>query len=71
MENIIENLKKVSIGYYKSKYNIYKINKQDIIDKLHEYYQVTSKFTFDKLDTPNNIYQQREKALSFSYTPMH
>jgi len=60
-ENIIVNQIKISIGYNKSKYNIYKINKQDIIDKLLEYYQVTSKFTFDKLDTPNNIYQQREK----------
>jgi hypothetical protein len=60
-ENVITNQISISIGYNKSKYNIYKINKQDIIDKLHHYYQVTSKFTFDKLDTPGCIYQQREK----------
>ena len=40
---------------------VLKINKQYIVDKLMEYYQVTSKFTFDKLDTPGCIYQQREK----------
>jgi hypothetical protein len=60
-ENIIENQKKVSIGYYKSKYNIYKINKENISDRLNEYYYNTTKFSFEKLDTPNNIYQQREK----------
>jgi len=60
-ENIITNQKKVSIGYNKSKYNIYKINKDTIFDKLNEYYEITSKFSFEKLDTPNNIYQQREK----------
>ena len=60
-ENIIENQKKVSIGYYKSKYNIYKINKDIIFAKLNEYYHNTTKFSFEKLDTPNCIYQQREK----------
>ena len=60
-ENIIVNQKMVSIGYYKSKYNIYKVNKNDINDRLNEYYYNTSKFSFEKLDTPSNIYQQREK----------
>lgn len=60
-ENIIENLTKVSIGYKKSKYNIYKINKDNIFDKLNDYYYNTSKYSFEKLDTPNCIYQQREK----------
>lgn len=60
-ENIIENQTKISIGYKKSKYNIYKINKDTIFDKLNEYYYTTSKFSFEKLDTPSNIYQQREK----------
>jgi hypothetical protein len=60
-ENIIENQTKISIGYKKSKYNIYKINKDIIFDKLNEYYYTTSKFSFEKLDTPNCIYQQREK----------
>lgn len=60
-ENIISNQQKISIGYYKSKYNIYKTNKDDIVNKLNEYYQITSKFCFEELDTPINIYQQREK----------
>jgi hypothetical protein len=60
-ENIIENQTKISIGYYKSKYNIYKVNKDTISDSLNEYYYNTSKFSFEKLDTPNCIYQQREK----------
>jgi hypothetical protein len=60
-ENIILNQKKVSIGYYKSKYNIYKVNRDNIFDRLQEYYNNTTKFSFEKLDTPNNIYQQREK----------
>jgi len=59
-ENIIGNQKKVSIGYYKSKYNIYKVTKDIIIDKLNELYNITSKFNYDTLNTPNCIYQQRE-----------
>ena len=60
-ENTILDQTKVSIGYNKSKYNIYKINKDTIFENLNEYYQTTSKFTFEELDTPINIYQQREK----------
>ena len=60
-ENIIQNQKKVSIGFNKSKYNIYKVTKDSIIDKLHELYNITTKFKFDILDTPINIYQQREQ----------
>jgi hypothetical protein len=60
-ENTISDQTKISIGYNKSKYNIYKIDKDTIFDKLKEYYQTTSKFIFEELDTPINIYQQREK----------
>ena len=60
-ENIIGEQTKVSIGYNKSKYNIYKVNKENIIDKLNELYNNTSKFDFDSLNTPINIYQQREQ----------
>ena len=60
-ENIILNQKKVSIGFNKSKYNIYKTTKDTIIDKLHELYNTTSKFEFDMLNEPINIYQQREQ----------
>jgi hypothetical protein len=59
-ENIIGNQQKISIGYNKSKYNIYKITKDTIIDKLNQLYNITSKFNYDTLNTPNCIYQQRE-----------
>ena len=60
-ENIIGNQKKVSIGYNKSKYNIYKVTKDNIIDKLNELYNITSKFNYDILNMPNCIYQKREQ----------
>ena len=60
-ENIIGEQKKVSIGYYKSKYNIYKVSKDDIINKLLDLYEITNKFTLDTLNKPINIYQQREQ----------
>ena len=60
-ENIIKNQKKVSIGYYKSKYNIYKVNKNNLFDRLNEYYYNSNKFSFEKLNNPICVYQQREK----------
>jgi hypothetical protein len=60
-ENIISNQTKVSIGYNNSKYNIYKVNNDNIIDKLNELYISTSKFEFDILNKPTNIYQHREQ----------
>jgi len=60
-ENIIPNQKKLSIGFNKSKYNIYKIKKEDILNKLYELYNTTTKSEFDTLNTPINIYQQREQ----------
>lgn len=60
-ENIIFNQKKVSIGYTNSKYNIYKVNEETIINRLNELYNSTSKFEFDILNKPTNIYQQREQ----------
>jgi len=60
-ENIILNQTKVSIGFNKSKYNIYKTTKETIIDKLDKLYKNTTKFKFDTLNTPINIYQQREQ----------
>jgi hypothetical protein len=60
-ENIIGDQKKVSIGYNKSKYNIYKVTKENISDRLIKLYNITSKFNFDTLNTPINIYQQREQ----------
>lgn len=60
-ENIIDNQKKISIGYNNSKYNIYKINENIITDRLNELYNSSSKFEFDVLNTPINIYQNREQ----------
>lgn len=60
-ENIIGNQKKISIGYNKSKYNIYKVNDNELIIKLNELYDNTTKFNFNILNTPKNIYQQREQ----------
>jgi len=58
-ENIIQKQKKISIGFNKSKYNIYKINKENIINNLKQLYITTTKFEFDTLNTPINIYQQK------------
>jgi hypothetical protein len=60
-ENIIGNQKKISIGYTKSKYNIYKINDDCLTNKMNELYNSTNKFSFDILDNPTNFYQQREQ----------
>jgi hypothetical protein len=59
-ENIIGEQKKISIGAYKSKYNIYKV--ENIVERLNQLYLDTSKFNFELLNTPNNIYQQREQT---------
>ena len=60
-ENIIQDQKKVSIGYNKSKYNIYKTCKDTICEKLKNLYSSTTQFNFNILNIPTNIYQQREQ----------
>jgi hypothetical protein len=60
-ENIIVNQRKITIGYKKSKYDIYKVNNDEIVNKLNYLYNKTSTFVFDKLNTPINIYQHREQ----------
>ena len=60
-ENIIGEQKKISIGYNKSKYDCYSVNENTIIHKLNELYNITTKFNFDIINTPTNIYQQREQ----------
>ena len=60
-ENIIERQQKISIGCKRSKYNVYKVEKENILTKLEELYENTTKYEFEKLDTPASIYQQREK----------
>lgn len=60
-ENTILNQKKVSIGYNKSKYNVYKTSMATLITNLSQLYTSTSKFSFETLNRPKNIYQQREQ----------
>ncbi len=60
-ENIISNQTKISIGINKSRYNIYKVEKENIINKLNELYETTTTYSFQELDSPVSIYQQREK----------
>lgn len=60
-ENIIPKQNKISIGYKKSKYNVYKIELENISEKLLELYNTSNKFEFEYLDTPKCIYQKREK----------
>ena len=60
-ENIIVNQTKITIGYKKSKYDIYKVNNDVIENKLYELYNKTYTFQFDTLNTPINIYQHREQ----------
>ena len=60
-ENTIQSQKKISIGVNKSKYNIYKVEKENIFKKLEELYDSTTKYNFETLDTPICLYQQREK----------
>lgn len=60
-ENTI-HITKVDIGFKKSKYNIYKVTKESTIEnKLHSLYKTTSKYPFNVLDKPINIYQEREQ----------
>jgi hypothetical protein len=60
-ENIIGNQKKLSIGYNKSKYNIYKVDENTVSDKLNELYYNTTQFEFDILNKPTNYFQHREQ----------
>lgn len=55
------NVKKLTIGLKKSKYNIYELTKENIINKLQDLYDNTKKYNFKILDAPKNIYQIREK----------
>jgi hypothetical protein len=60
-ENIIGKQTKISIGYKKSKYNIYKISKENVVERLNELYNATTQFSFSELNLPINYYQQREQ----------
>jgi len=60
-QNIIGKQSKISIGYKKSKYNVYKVAKDTIIERLNELYKITTQYSFNELNLPINYYQQREQ----------
>jgi hypothetical protein len=57
----VSNKIKISIGLNKSKYEKYEINRNNVKDKLQEYYTTSLKFSYEILDTSSCKYQQREK----------
>ncbi len=57
----VKNLTKITIGLKTSKYNTYELTNENMINQIHSYYCASNKQPFDVLDTPINIYQQREK----------
>jgi len=52
---------KVAIGFNKSKYSDYELKLDTIMDTLQTIYNSSIHKCFEELDTPINIYQQREK----------
>jgi len=71
--NLITNKNKIEIGLNKSKYDEFEITKDNIFDKLYEFYNLFPKFIFDEINTPISKCQQleqeyvkyREKMISF------
>jgi hypothetical protein len=64
-ENIVPKQQKLSIGFYKSKYNRYKIDIGNISNKIRELYDITSKYLLEELNKQINIYQQREQEFRY------
>lgn len=62
-ENIIcSEITKITIGKkHSKKYGQYEIHIDNINNALQEYYEETTKFDFDTVNTPINIYQKREQ----------
>jgi hypothetical protein len=59
--DIVKGKMKITMGLKKSKYNIYEVTNANIIDRLTQLYNDSHKFEFESLDTPQNIYQIRER----------
>ena len=58
----VANLKKISIGLYKSKYSQYEVTTETIVQKLLLAYNNCKNLkSFEELDTPINKFQQREQ----------
>jgi hypothetical protein len=60
--DIIKGKIKLSIGISKSKYEVYELNNNNIVDYIRNFYNINVKKSFDELNTPINIYQQREQS---------
>ena len=45
----------------KSKYNMYEVTKDNLIEKINYYYEVSNKFSFDILDTPTSNSHKQEQ----------
>jgi hypothetical protein len=45
----------------KSKYNMYEVTKDNLIEKINYYYEVANKFCFDILDTPTSNSHKQEQ----------
>ena len=56
----VKGLKTIGIAK-KSKYNKYEVNKENLIEKLTNYYNSLNKFEFKILDTPTSKTQQQEQ----------
>ena len=56
----VKGLKTIGVAQ-KSKYNKYEVNKENLIEKLNNYYTLINKFEFNILDTPTSITQQQEQ----------
>ena len=56
----VKGLKTIGVAK-KSKYNKYEVNKENLIEKLTNYYKLINKFEFNILDTPTSVSQQQEQ----------
>ena len=56
----VKDVKTIGIAQ-KSKYNKYEVTKENLIEKLNNYYVVNNKFEFRILDTPTSKAQQQEQ----------
>ena len=56
----VKGLKTIGVAQ-KSKYNIYEVNDENLMEKLHYYYTLLNKFEFSILNTPTSKSQQQEQ----------
>ena len=56
----VKGLKTIGVAQ-KSKYNIYEVNEENLMEKLHYYYTLINKYEFKTLDTPTSKPQQQEQ----------